>query len=264
MIMKDRLVVAQRIPHSSIEELRSPLEDRLRKLASDLEVSVKVEGVTSNDFLRIGVKGPDLEVFTELIGRKLGLAPADISDLEVNDNIKAYPTGIDTRRQTVEVEIGPVSISFRSEITKEALMAQLCDGRSFPVERVARTFCIQQGVPIQVRITSIDSDRRNIEGWISDDQVSRFEEWRRERFHRIVAVGGLQDKIHEAIRLSKVERDIAEVEELSLMSHVLVCKLGTEAPGIIAKIGRYVGDFKLYAFLPERVDTLRFGTPDRK
>jgi hypothetical protein len=262
--MNDRLVVAQRIPHSSVDELRSPLENRLRKLASNLEVSFEVEGVTSNDFLRIGVKGPDLEVFTELIRRKLGLAPAQISDLEVNDNIKAYPTGIDAKQQMIEVEIGPVSINFRSEITKEALMAQLCDGRSFPVERVARTFCIQEGVPIEVRITSIHSDRRNIEAWISDDQISRFEEWRRQRYHRIIAVGGLQDRIDKAIRLSKIERDIAEVEELSLMSHMLVCKLGTEAPGIIAKIGRYMGDFKLYAFLPERVDKLRFSTPDRE
>jgi hypothetical protein len=61
------------------------------------------------------------------------------------------------------------------------------------------------------------------------------------------------------MRASKVERDIIEVEELSFTANSLVCKLGTDAPGIIAKIGRYVSEFKLYAFLPEKVDKLRTG-----
>jgi len=261
--MNGKILLAEMIPNLSPEELRSPLEARLRKLASDLEVSVEFEGVTKNGFPTIGVKGPDIEAYTELIRRKLGIAPADRSEIEVNDNFKAYARGINTRRQTIEIEIGPISTRFRSEITREALMAQLCDGRSFPVERIAQTYCIQEGVPVHVRVTSIDTQLKEIEVWVSDDQVSRFEEWRRQRFHRIIAVGGFQDKIREAIRLSKVERDVIEVDELSLTAHSLVCKLGTEAPGVIAKIGRYVGRFRLYAFLPDRVDKIRITTLER-
>jgi len=263
MIMNDKIVLAERIPHLGREDLRLPFEARLRRLASDLEVSVQLEGVTKNGFPTIRVKGPDVEPYTELIRRKLGTAPAGRSEIEVNDNFKAYATGISTRRQTIEIQIGPISMSFRSEIAREALMAQLCDGRSFPVERIAQTYCIQEGVPVHVRVTSINTEVKEIEVWLSDDQVSQFEDWRRQRFHRIIAVGGFQDRIREAIRLSKVERDVIEVDELSLTAHSLVCKLGTEAPGIIAKIGRYVGDFRLYAFLPDRVDKIRITTPER-
>jgi hypothetical protein len=66
------------------------------------------------------------------------------------------------------------------------------------------------------------------------------------------------------MRLSKVERDIIEIEELAFTANSLVCKLGTEAPGIIAKIGRYISNFKLYAFLPERVDKLRTGLASKQ
>jgi len=263
MIMSDKIVLAERIPYLGRDEVRPPLEARLRRLASDLEVSVQLEGVTRNGFPTIGVKGPDLEAYTELIRRKLGTAPADQSEIEVDDNFKAYATSINTRRQSIEIEIGPISTNFRSEIRKGALTAQLCDGRSFPVERIAQTYCIQEGVPVHVRVTSIDTELKEIEVWLSDDQVTRFEEWRRQRFHRIIAVGGFQDRIREAIRLSKVERDVIEVDELSLTAHSLVCKLGTEAPGIIAKIGRYIGGFKLYAFLPDRVDKVRITPPER-
>lgn len=261
MIMNGRFVIAERIPYPSREEFKAILDARLRKLSSDLEVSSHVEGLTSNGFVKIAVEGSDSEVFIELIKRKFWVAPSDLSEVQVNDNFKAYVTKINPERQSIEIEIGPVSTHFKSEITRDALAAQLSDGRKVPVDKVARAYCIQEGVPVLVRVTSVNPERRHIEAWISDDQASRFEEWRRQRFHRIIAVGGFQDKLREAVRLSKVERDVIELEELAFTAYSLVCKLGTEAPGIIAKIGRYISDFRLYAFLPDRVDSLRTGLP---
>jgi hypothetical protein len=52
---------------------------------------------------------------------------------------------------------------------------------------------------------------------------------------------------------------VIDVEELAFTVNSLVCKLGTEAPGIIAKIGRHIGDTRLHAFLPDRLDQLRSG-----
>jgi len=103
----------------------------------------------------------------------------------------------------------------------------------------------------------VDPGRRQIEAWIADDQIARFEQWRRERFHRIIAIGGSQEELREAVRLSRTERDVIEIEGLSFTASSLVCKLGTEAPGIIAIIGRYISNFKLHTFLPERIDKLR-------
>jgi hypothetical protein len=254
--MNNKLAIAERIPHGAQKDLMPLFKARIHKLLSGLDVSVQL-GVTSSGFVSAEVQGADSEFFIELIKREMWLAPRNLSEVEVNDNFKAYVTGINKKRQTLEVEIGPVTANVKSEVAREALMAQLCDGRDTPIERVTQSYCIHEGVPILVRITSIDPERRQIEAWISDDQIVRFEQWRRERFHRIIAIGGLQDELREAVRVSKVERDIIEIEELSFTANSLVCKLGTDAPGIIAKIGRYISSFKLYAFLPERVDKLR-------
>jgi len=254
--MNDRLVIAERIPHHAQKELMPIFKARIQKLSSGLDVSAQL-GITSNDFANIEVQGSDSEFFIELIKRQMGLAPRNLSEIEVDDNFKAFVSGINAKRHSIEVEIGPVSTNVKSEIAREALIAQLCDGKSVPTDRVAQTYCIQEGAPILVRITSINPERRQIEAWISDDQVSRFEQWRRERTHRIIAVGGSHDKLRQAIHFSKVERDIIQIEELSFTASSLVCKLGTDAPGIIAKIGRFLSEFKLCAFLPERVDKLR-------
>jgi len=251
--------VAERIPSSNQESNKPLLNERLRKLASGLEASARVEGFTKNGFVKVGIEGADSEVLGELIKRRLGIAPENASELEVDDNLKAYVIGIDQRGQSVEVEIGPASLNLRSEIIRQALAAQLCDGRTVPIDRIAQAYCLQEGVPVLVRITHIDRDRRHLEAWISDDQVARFENWRRQRFHRIIAVGTVQERLREAIRTCRVERDVIDVEELAFTANSLVCKLGTEAPGIIAKIGRHIGDTRLYAFLPERLDELRAG-----
>jgi len=182
----------------------------------------------------------------------------------VDDNFKAYVKAINPKNQSLEVEIGPVSAHVKCEINRYALAAQLCDGRRVPVERIARTYCIQEEVPILTRITQIDRHRRQLEAWISDDQIARFENWRRQRFHRIIAIGDFRERLSEAIRISRVERDVIDIEELAFTASSLVCKLGTEAPGIIAKIGRHIGKVRLHAFLPERLDEMRAGPEERR
>jgi hypothetical protein len=258
MVMNGKLAIAERIPHHAQKELMTVFKARILKLSSGLDVSVQL-GVTGNGFVNAEIQGSDSEFFVELIKRKMGLAPRSFSEIEVDDNFKAFVNWIDTKRQSIEVEIGPVSTNVKSEIVREALIAQLCDGKNIPIDRVAQTYCIQEGTPVLVRIRSINPERGQIAAWISDDQVARFEQWRRERTHRIIAVGGPHEKLNEAIRLSKVQRDIIQTEELSFTANSLVCKLGTDAPGIIAKIGHYMSEFKLYAFLPERLDELRTG-----
>jgi len=261
--MNGKLSIAERIPRYAQKELMTVFKARILKLSSGLDVSVQL-GVTSNGFVNAEIEGSDSEFFVELIKRRIGLAPSSLSMIEVDDNFKAFVNLINANRQSIEVEIGPASTNVKSEIVKEALIAQLCDGKNIAVDRVAQAYCIQEGTPILVRIRCIDPERGQITAWISDDQVARFDQWRRERTHRIIAVGGSHEKLNEAIRLSKVQRDIIQTEELSFTANSLVCKLGTDAPGIIAKMGHYVREFKLYAFLPERLDKLRTGLSNNR
>jgi len=250
-----KLVIAERIPHDAQTRLMPVFKTRIDRLSSSLNVSVKL-GVTTSDFVSAEIEGSDSEFFVELIKREMRLAPQDLSEIEVNDNLKAYVNGIN-KQHGIEVSIGPVSLKTKCEVAREPLKAQLCDGRDFPVEKIVQSYCLQEDVPILIRVTSVDVMRRHIEAWISDDQIARFEQWRRERFHRIIAIGGPQEELREAIRLSRTDRDVTEIEGLSFTASSLVCKLGTEAPGIIAMIGRYLSNFKLHAFLPGRVDRLR-------
>jgi len=256
--MNGRVAIAEKLPNRGQKELMSAFKAEMNRLSSGLDVATQF-GISGNGFVEAEVDGSDSEFFIELIKKEMRLAPQNLSEIEVNDNLKAFVRGINAKRQSIEVEIGPVSTNVRCEIAKDALIAQLCDGQAIPVDRVTQAYCIQEDSPILVRVTSIDPGRRQIEAWVSDDQVARFEQWRRERVHRIIAIGGSHDKLAETVRLSKADRDVIQIEGLSFTTNSLVCKLGTDAPGIIAKIGRHLSEFKLYAFLPEKLDKLRTG-----
>ncbi|MFH0897452.1 MAG: DUF2110 family protein [Candidatus Bathyarchaeota archaeon] len=57
-----------------------------------------------------------------------------------------------------------------------------------------------------------------------------------------------------ALKRSGIQRDIAKVEELGFLEYSLLCKLGTDAPGVIKALGRYLPAVPLYAFSPRKVN----------
>ena len=51
-------------------------------------------------------------------------------------------------------------------------------------------------------------------------------------------------------------RDIVSVERHGFLEHIVILKEGTEAPGIIAHIGKYLRNCKLSAIRHERIHKL--------
>jgi hypothetical protein len=63
-------------------------------------------------------------------------------------------------------------------------------------------------------------------------------------------IGALAGGVWPAVRRVGLERDIVNIERLSLTSSILTCKLGTEAPGVISKLGPELSGARLYPFIP--------------
>jgi hypothetical protein len=54
-----------------------------------MNLATEVDGFTRNAFVKIRSHGSDSEILVEMIKRKLIVAPKDISEVEVDDNLKA-------------------------------------------------------------------------------------------------------------------------------------------------------------------------------
>ena len=56
-------------------------------------------------------------------------------------------------------------------------------------------------------------------------------------FHRVVAIGAGEGEVEKAVKSAGLWFDVIRIEPLAMFSQCLVCKMGTDAPGVIAKIG---------------------------
>ena len=52
---------------------------------------------------------------------------------------------------------------------------------------------------------------------------------------------------------TRLNRDIIGVEELGMFEHALTCKLGTDAAGLVSKVGRYMRNFGFIVFNPKKL-----------
>jgi hypothetical protein len=46
--------------------------------------------------------------------------------------------------------------------------------------------------------------------------------------------------VNTTVERTRLDRDVIEVEDLGLFEYALTCKLGTEARGLIPRVGRYM------------------------
>jgi hypothetical protein len=70
---------------------------------------------------------------------------------------------------------------------------------------------------------------------------------------RLIILGESLEEIELALKMAKCNRDVINIEPLGLFEYAVVCKLGTDAEGLIPKIGRNLRNAVFTVFDPKRV-----------
>ena len=140
-------------------------------------------------------------------------------------------------------------------IRPEVLRAQLADGKSLQVKHVTQDYCLLSGLRTSVRVTRLDADSRLVEGWLADGEINRLSLWITGHLDRIMIMDCFRHSVESAIRKARLERDIVDVQSITLTAHAAVCKLGTDAVGLIPKLGSLLRKHELSPFVPKRILT---------
>jgi hypothetical protein len=136
------------------------------------------------------------------------------------------------------------------------LQTQLVESRKIPLKKIAEIYGFCEDLPLEVKVTSFGENESGIEAMLSDDQVKRVQTWQASLLDRLVILGlSLQD-IKNILKNERLERDIIDIEAMGLLEHALTCKLGTDAAGLIPRIGRKVRRAKFAVFNPKKLLTL--------
>lgn len=249
-----KITILQRPGRFTSKEFSSNLENTLHFLKGDLAASIKLDGFSQKGWARLDLQGEDSEVLKEILARDLGKAQTDLTDIEAQG---VYEGIISSRvNDNLEVDIGtelPTPVNVR--VGLGALRAQLADGKPLRGSEIIQEYCLNPGSRATVRITRLEPEAHILEGWLADSQIDRLASWIATRLDRIQISDSFRREVEYAIKKSTIERDIVAVEPMTLTMHSVVCKLGTDAVGLIPKLGSVLRQRELNPFIPKRIIT---------
>jgi len=227
------------------------LEESLSKLKEGLSASAKLVGFSDRGWAKIEIGGEDQEILHEIVSRKLIRAQTDLDQVDAQGT---YPGIVIDIGANLEVDIGlekpgPLNVS----VSLKALRAQLCDGKPLSGMDIGEYYCIHAGERLTVRLTRIDQGTGKLEGWLADSQIYLFSELIASRLERVQVYSCTRRRLAFALRKAELERDVISVESNTLTTHSVVCKLGTNAVGLIPKLGAVLRRSELKPFLPRQI-----------
>jgi len=231
-------------------------EPLLKSLCKGLQVKVKVVGKTGEDWVQVEVDGEDQSVALQLLSNECGLAPNS------TDNIARFSVWrgriIDSGKTATElrVDIGVSAPKLvYAHVPLESLQAQLADGQRLSLQRLIELFCLYDYIPVHVKIvdTEFGSENNAFLAELSERQLALFSNWLHSMLDRLVIFGATQGNVAHAVDASMHYRDIVRIEPLGWLEHAVVCKLGTDAVGLIPAIGRFLRTATLAPFSPRKI-----------
>jgi len=230
-------------------------EELYSSLISGLNVQLHFAGTTDSGWIKLDVSGDDKTAALSLLDREVGLAPASLDGLEKFSVMRGKIVFSGKSESELYVDLGVVSLETCDAVLSEnQLRAQLADGRKLSLKRLVELFCLYDNVPLEVKIAKkVGTDSKNVEAVLSERQLSLFRSWVRCRFDRLLILGSLFSDVEQAVNLSRHSRDIIRIESLGVLEQIVLCKLGTDAVGLIPKLGRYLKSAVLVPFSPKKI-----------
>jgi hypothetical protein len=231
-------------------------ESTLKSLCKGLKVQVKVKSKTVQEWIQVEVNGEDESVSLQLLNNEFGLAPNNADNVEKFSVLrgKIVDSGKTATELCVDVGVFTPRVVY-AKIPLQNLQAQLADGKKLPLQRLTELFCLLDYVPLNVKIvdTALDDENGTFSAELSERQLALFTNWLRSSLDRLVISGAQHSNVEYAVEASRHFRDVVNIESLGWLEHAIVCKLGTDAVGLIPAMGRFMRTAILAPFSPRKV-----------
>ncbi len=230
------------------------VENFLRSTFEDLKVEVEVCGITGRGWVQVSVSGEDEKIAVQYLKREIGFCLTTIENVQRFSLVEGRFLDFKKRKSELEVDIGIFSPKIvDATISLQHLQAQLVDGRKLALEKIVELFGFCENMPVQLKIAKINKENNQIGATLSEKQLNQYKKWTESLLDRIIVLGANQNEIREALRKTRLIRDIVQIETLGLFEYALTCKLGTDAEGLIPKIGKNLRNTNFSIFKPRKI-----------
>jgi hypothetical protein len=228
-------------------------EGNLKSVLKPLGVRVDVSRANAGGWIKVSISGEDEKVALHYLAEKIGICPIELEKVGKFSTFRGFITHAQQNRSELRVDVGVFAPeNVEASIPLHRLQSQLGDGK-LALAKLAELFGLRENLPLDVRITDVDLQKRRVEAEFSDRQQSLFSDWIRSMLDRLLIVGASYSEIRSAIGRAQTDRDVVKIEPLGMFEHAVVCKLGTDATGLIPKIGKNLERAVFTVFNPRNI-----------
>jgi hypothetical protein len=239
------------------------INEVLKSTLEGLEAEVELRGVTPRGWAQIAVSGEDEKIALNYLNEKIGLCHTRLEEVTRFMTLRGRIAELDKNRGTVSVDIGVSSPDIAdASISLHYLQAQVVDGRRIALEKIVELFGFCKNLPLIVKILSANEEEKAIEAMLAEKQLTQYGQWARSLLDRLIVLGVPLQDVESTLGTAECKRDIVNIESFGLFEHALVCKLGTDAVGLIPRIGNSLRRATFTIFNPRKIlDFLGYESP---
>jgi hypothetical protein len=225
----------------------------LTDLIGDLSVEVAVKGTLAGKWVQLEISGEDEGVATKLLEREIGFCPTSLENVKKFATLKGYVTNLDKSTDELFVDVGvfqPKTV--HAVVSLNHLQAHLGGKKKPSLKKISDLCGICENLPLEIKVLEVDSKESRVEAELQASQIKKFERWQESLLDRLLVIGASLQEVNVAVEQEGLGRDVIEVEALGTFEHALVCKLGTDAAGLIGRVGRRLRKAKFTVFNPKK------------
>jgi len=229
------------------------LVDRiLKSMLKGLKVKTEICGVSSRGLVQIAVSGEDENVALRYLAEEIGLCPTLLGNVDKFSTVKGYMATLNKKELYVDIGIFSPNI-IDVAVSLKCLQAQLVDGEKMALKKIADLFGFVENLPLSVKVCSVDKEKSRVDAMLSEKQLALYRSWTKSLLDRLIILGASFNEVRLALELARCNRDVVNIEPLGLFENAILCKLGTDAVGLIPKIGRKLRNANFSIFNPRRI-----------
>lgn len=214
------------------------INDLLQSQFEDLDVKVSVTTNPIYKWVQVSIEGEDEVVATSFARKEIGICPVNIENIEQGGILKGYISKVDESRGHILVDVGVFEPKImQATISIVVLRRQFSASKEAKLKQIAQAYALTEGLPISVKITSKE---KGLEAELSEAQVEKLKSWQQSLLDRLIILRANKELVTSTLDRTHLNRDVIDVEQLGFFEFALTCKLGTEARGLISRVGRYM------------------------
>ena len=242
------IVVLQKVSEKSLDKFG----ELLKRRCTGLEIRFIDVYNVSNGWVKVDIDGDDETAAVNLLAKEIGLAPVSANNAPLFSVHRGRIIPSAENEDKLFIDIGVFSPDpTYAVVPLKVLQGQLVDGKKHGFGKIQKLFGLIEDVPVEIQIVDIQGKTfRAMLTWV---QIDRFDNWIESHLDRLIVLKSTYEETLDAVKRTKLLKDIVSVTPLGFLEQSITCKLGTVAVGLVRKLGRCLQDASLVCFSPLRI-----------